>query len=115
MQEDGNLVMYAGENNSNKYLWQSDTAGRGEYALFAANGEFGVVENSTRTTTTANSSSLVFSFSTRTGGSGEYLVCENTGNLAIYNSDKVMIWSTDTYQSLLYQSLLIINYELVKN
>ena len=86
MQEDGNLVLYAGENTR---LWQSDTVDRGEYAMFDE-GDFKVL---------GESQTL---FRTGTNRVGDYLVCQNDGNLVVYSSDGVIRWSSNTFQRLFF-------------
>lgn len=84
MEENGDFVLYAGDET----LWRVETNETGYVIYMNDNGDL-VFNNSI-------GSQLSISKTDRTG---EYLVCQNDGNLVIFNKKKEIKWSSNTTQS----------------
>ena len=85
MQDDGNFVLYAGQN---KQLWSSDTLDAGDSVWLTEDGDLRIVDSKAKTL-----------FASNTQNQGNLLVCKDNGNLVLLNSDGVITWSTFTAQS----------------
>lgn len=81
MYENGNLLLTY--NNPNRFLWESNTAGRGERLVMEVDGNLVIYDNNDKKV-----------WETNTAGRGEYMQVEDDANFVVHDSGESEAWST---------------------